>query len=182
MPEIARRRTSTTLATSRILNIDLGVFITLGLAVILLVPALARGLFFLPDLLPVLMLVGVLFFLWWLDAGVKVETGLARLSLLDGLVLGMAGAYALSAIRAVDTHEAVLAVLKYFGYFAVYWLVSRHAVNHSRERMFSWLMYISALAVAIVGLAAAAGWLNYPGAFDNGVINGPLQYKNATAI
>lgn len=171
--------------------IDLRPFSFLGLAVLLFYPPYLRGLFFAPELLVTHMASAMVFLLVLLDRLLRRKrVGLA--GAMDYFALGLVGAFALSLTAAVNMREAVGAVLKYANFFLIYWSVSRWIRSYKDMEKLVWVLFLGALGVAVIGLGAATGYIQYPGAVTGDLqpslqysktfaLNSTLQYKNAFA-
>lgn len=163
-----------------ILYLNLRPFFVGGLFLVLFGSPFLRGLFFQPELLEVQMLIAAVFALAWYDQTLRREVSFLRLPL-DYAVFALIFAYALSLLTAVHMRPAVGELLKYISYFMIYWAASRAVRSEVDLDRFLAVCYAAAIGVAAVGVAAAAGYLNYPGAFDGQAITSTLQYKNALA-
>ncbi|MGB9867876.1 MAG: O-antigen ligase family protein [Bacillota bacterium] len=152
-----------------------------------------RGLFFEPDLLPVLIFCTLVFAVYALDALTRKSClefwwGNARISppwragqVMDVAALTVPVMYWLSfGLVAVDKRAALLAAVRY----TCFWMVYRCGVWSGRLGQLGWA-YGSIMAggclVAWVGISAAAGFAKFPGAFDGVQIMSTLQYANALA-
>ncbi len=164
-----------------ILYLNLRPFFIGGFFIILFSSPFMRGLFFQPELLEIHMLTAAVFALAWYDQVLRREVSFLCLPL-DYAVAALIAVYALSLFTAVHMRPAVGELLKIVNYFMVYWIVIR-AVREERDldRLLS-VSFAAAVGVAVIGLAAAAGYFNLPGAYDNGIIMSTMQYKNALAI
>ncbi|KXG78352.1 Beta-barrel assembly-enhancing protease [Fervidicola ferrireducens] len=152
-----------------------------GLLLLLFYPPYFRGLFFDRELLPTHIYSGILFLLWMMYKGTTLkETEFFR-SPIDYAALAVVGAYFISLFVSVNLRYAVGELLKYINYFIVYYLVSDIARRERDKRIILWAMVLSAAGVAFAGIGAAAGTVNYPGAFVGGRINSTLQYPNTLA-
>ncbi|MEW6447638.1 MAG: O-antigen ligase family protein [Bacillota bacterium] len=162
-----------------ILNLDLRLFYAAGLYFILFTAPFMRGLFFQPELLLYQVIVGVTFLFCIGDQLLRRdETPSLPLLWAAG---GLLAAYLFSLASAVHIRPAIGEALKVLSYLLVLYAAFRYVRNTRELRRLLLAGYFSALGVAVVGVLAAAGFLNFPGAFDNGVINSTLQYKNALA-
>jgi len=163
-----------------LLHINLRPLVWAGVGALLVVPPYLRGLFFAPDLLTTQVFLAAVFLLWLADRLLR-RQGPVSLDLLDWAVLAFAGAYLLSLVAPVSRPNAVSAFFKALSYALLYFMVSRLAVGPKGLTRVLALHFWAAVGVALVGLAAAAGYVYYPGAFDGRVIMSTLQYKNALA-
>ncbi len=100
---------------------------------------------------------------------------------LDIAVLLYAAAYLLAIINAVHIGEAIWGFLKALNYFLVYMLVCQVIPDLQSARTVLKTLLASATAVAVIGLMAATGYSDYPGAFVENHIMSTLQYHNTTA-
>lgn len=100
---------------------------------------------------------------------------------LDIAILLYAAAYLLAMINAVHIGEAVWGFLIALNYFLIYWLVAQVIPDLQSARTILNTLLASAAAVAVIGLMAATGYSNYPGAFVEGHIMSTLQYHNTMA-
>ncbi|MEW6572127.1 MAG: O-antigen ligase family protein [Bacillota bacterium] len=161
------------------LNLNLRPFFAGGLFFVVVTAPFMRGLFFQPELLLYQMTVGVTFLFCIGDQVLRQEKtpNLPLLWAVAGLLL----AYLLSLSTAVHLRPAVGEVLKVLSYTLIFYTAFRYVRDTKELQRLLLAGYLGALGVALVGLAAATGLWNFPGAFDNGVINSTLQYKNALA-
>lgn len=100
---------------------------------------------------------------------------------LDGAILLYAVAYLLAVINAVHIGEAVWGFLKALNYFLIYMLVAEVVPDLKAARTVLNTLLAAAVGVAVIGLMAATGFSDYPGAFVNNHIMSTLQYHNTTA-
>lgn len=161
--------------------INLRLFFVPGLSLLILLAPFWRGLYFQTELLLALMFTAVLFLAC---LGEQFASGAEDFfqDPLDFAVLAMLFAYSLSLFSAVDIHAALLELLKFSGFFMVYWMAAQAA---REERDFDRLLlaaYLAALGMAVIGLGAALGWIHLDGAWEEGHIRSTLQYHNALAI
>jgi len=155
-----------------------------GLALLLLFPPYFRGLFFAPEQEKALIFAALVFwltFLWsWLRSGQKFLRGP-----LDYFALALPVVYILSSFVAVNKGLAIDEVVKNILYFLVYWSASRLIRNQEDVHKLLHVIYISAIGVALAGLATAAGIINIQDGFNvaqyGGFISSTFQYHNALA-
>ncbi len=155
-----------------------------GLALLLLFPPYFRGLFFAPEQEKALIFAALVFwltFLWsWLRSGQKFLRGP-----LDYFALALPVVYILSSFVAVNKGLAIDEVIKNILYFLVYWSASRLIRNQEDVHKLLHVIYISAIGVALAGLATAAGIINIQDGFNvaqyGGFISSTFQYHNALA-
>lgn len=170
----------------RALNLNLRFFAWPGLALLLIAGPLLRGLFFEPDLLPAQILMASVFLLTAWQEALERRPLLGRHPL-DWAVLALVVAYLLSYLVAVDRHAALGEILKYGTYFCAYYVASRLVAAarggaRAPERAAAALartLGVSATVVAALGVLAAAGVVDFPGAFEGARIMSTLQYPNA---
>ena len=67
-------------------------------------------------------------------------------------------------------------------YFMIFWLVQEIAVNYRTYKSLLIVLFASSVGVAIIGIGAALGVIDYPGAFNGSSIMSTLQYTNTTCI
>lgn len=152
-----------------------------GFFLLIFIGPLLQGLYYEIEFMPVLFLLGLV------AAGVllfrpgRLEEELGRQPL-DWIMAGLLPVYLLALITAVHRHQAVVGVLQVCSYFLVYWLAVK--VGRSREGFKGLLIavYLAAIVMAAAGLAAALGWVNWPGFYAEGQIRSTFQYHNALAV
>ncbi|MFA5882178.1 MAG: polymerase, partial [Eubacteriales bacterium] len=137
-----------------ILNINLRVFVKIGLVFLLFYPPFLRGLFFAPELLMTHMFTAVLFALCWYDKLLRREVSFLK-GPLDYSILAFILIYALSLIGAVNMRGAVGELLKVINYFMVYWIAAQTVKSEKDIKVLYRAIFISAVGVAAVGLGAA---------------------------
>lgn len=165
----------------RFLNIALEPIVVAGLYALLFYPPYLRGLFFEPEYLPTIALVGVLFAVLVLDRLNRGETGVLEQPL-DYFALAFPVAYAIPFILGpADYHGASREFLKAAMYFAVYWMFSRTFSTEKGLKRALQVLLAAATGVSAIGLAAAAGVFRYPGAVVGKEILSTFQYPNALA-
>lgn len=120
------------------------------------------------------------FTLVWADRVRRHDLTLVRTPL-DWAILAYAAAYLLSLTGAVHSGEAVYGFMKALNYFMVYWIASRVIKEYEQVRLILKVLLGAGLSVAMVGIMAAAGIVNYTGAYFNGHIMSTLQYHNTMA-
>jgi tetratricopeptide (TPR) repeat protein len=151
-----------------------------GLAALLFLPPYFRGLFFAPEQERALIFTAVIFWFAWLWKWSKRDYSFLSHPL-DYFVLAFPVIYLVSAFQAVNYGLAVDEVVKTTLYFMVYWLVSRLVRNENDIVTIFKVIYISALGVALAGLATATGIININDGFLGGRIYSTFQYPNALA-
>lgn len=151
-----------------------------GLAVLLFFPPYFRGLFFAAEQEKALLFAALVFwlvFVWrWLQGDHKFLA-----TPLDYFALALPVAYVFSSFVAVNKGLAVEEVVNNILYFLTFWSVSR-VVRHQRDaESILKVIYISAVGVAMTGLASATGIIDIKDGFKNGRIFSTYQYPNALA-
>lgn len=140
-----------------------------------------RGLFFEPDLLPALMLVAGALLCLGLDSWNRRSRWWSSFTATDGAVIVLTVLYFLSFFPAADRHAAVVGALRMAAYAGVYVIAARYVTRpHGLSRL-AWTFFLSGVTLALVGWAAAADWINFPGAFSGTRLMSALQYPNALA-
>lgn len=164
-----------------ILNLNLRIFFILLMGIVLFLGPFQRGLYFRSELYPALIITGLAFIFCIYDQVLQRDDRLFNHPL-DWSVLALVVVYALSLINAVNISSAIDAFLKAAAFFMMYWLACRAA---AREKAFNALLvtiYLAGVGVAVLGLLAAAGTIDWPGAYEKGQIMSTLQYPNTLAI
>ena len=90
-------------------------------------------------------------------------------------------AYLLSMFKAIHIGDAAWGFLKALDYFLIYILVGEVAADIKAARTILKILLAAGVGVAVIGLLAATGYSNYPGAFVNNHIMSTLQYHNTMA-
>ncbi|GFN23699.1 O-antigen ligase family protein [Thermanaeromonas sp. C210] len=165
---------------TRLLNVNLKPFTAFAFLILLTAAPLSRGLFFPSEYLVAYQLVAVIFTLVALDRLNRRE-GLGPFSVPDYLPLAMAGMYLLSLVVAVNKSGAAREALEALSLCLLFWSVSRYIQGIRDVQFFLRAIFLSSLIVSLVGLGAAAGLVEFPGAYEGGVIHSTLQYRNALA-
>lgn len=151
-----------------------------GLMALLFLPPYFRGLFFAPEQQKALMLAALVFwltFLWrWLQNDHRFLRGP-----LDWFALVLPLVYIISSFTAVNKGLAIGEVVKHILYFMTYWSVSRLVRNQEDVHRLLHVIYISAIGVALAGLATATGIINIKDGFLAERIYSTFQYPNALA-
>lgn len=153
-------------------------FILAGL--LIFYPPLFKGLFFNKQMFISHIITSIVFSLVLFDRVRHKDYALLR-NPLDWAILAYAGAYLLSLIGAVQQGEAIYGFLKALNYFMVYWVVTQVARSYGLVREMLKFLVAGGLVVAVIGILAAVGLSDYPGAFVNGMIMSTLQYSNTMA-
>jgi len=151
-----------------------------GLAVLIFIPPYFRGLFFAPEQERALIFGAVIFWIAWLWKWLKRDYSFLSHPL-DYCVLVFPAVYLISAFQAANYGLAVDEVVKTTLYFLVYWLAARLVRNEMHITKLMQIVYISAVGVALAGLATATGIIYINDGFLNGRIYSTFQYPNALA-
>lgn len=178
----------------------------LGFLALIFFPPYFRGLYFPGEQLVALMAALLLFALAWVDKFHRNDYVLLE-SPSEYLSLALVGAYALSLTVAASTRGAIQDVAKYLLYFIVLWLAARlttEGLPHRRRDAGDdgpattagpWALpaalpgagpilaglLAGTAGTALLGVAAAAGTLDYAGAVVAERISSTLQYPNTLA-
>ena len=175
----------------------LRIFLIAMLAVIVFYPPYLQGLYFEKHVLPTQIIVFITFIVLLIYKWLKDDFIFFRTPI-DYISLGFVVIYFLSIFVAVHTRSAIIEWLKYYMYFAVFYMISDLADNQKTKLLFLWTIVISATGVSIIGLDAAMGGnlvriLNkffnilgvknelFFGLFVGNRIHSTLQYPNALA-
>lgn len=150
------------------------------LYLVLIGSPLFQGLFMEYEILPGLLIMAVIFMLC---LGEQLKLGdQEHFVLMDYCVLALCFAYMISLWQAVQMHAALLEFMKIVAYFMAYWIARRLARVETTFRGLLLSVYIAALILAVIGMGAALGWIDFPGAYGDGHIRSALQYHNTLAI
>ncbi|MHB8158322.1 MAG: O-antigen ligase family protein, partial [Desulfocucumaceae bacterium] len=149
-----------------------------GLAILLFFPPFFRGLFFATEQRKAL-LFGLLIFglvcLWkWLRKDYIVLS-----HPMDWFMLALPVVYVISSINAVNIGLAVDEIVKAALYFTVYWVVVQLVRKKKDAETLIYVIYVSAVLVALAGLMTATGLINIKDGFNNGRLASYFQYANA---
>ncbi|KJS12081.1 MAG: hypothetical protein VR67_11445 [Peptococcaceae bacterium BRH_c8a] len=155
-----------------------------GLAALLFFPPYFRGLFFAPEQEKALIFTTLVFwlaFLWrWLQNDHKFLRGP-----LDWFALALPVVYIISSFTAVNKGLAIDEVVKNILYFLTYWSASRLIRNQEDIHKLLHVIYISAIGVALAGMATAMEIIHIKDGFNvshvGGFISSTFQYHNALA-
>jgi len=151
-----------------------------GLAILLFLPPYFRGLFFQPEQERALIFAAIIFWFAWLWKWSKRDNSFLS-HLLDYFVLAFPVVNLISAFQAANYGLAVDEVVKTTLYFMVYWLSSRLVRNDKDIVTILNVIYISAIGVALAGLATATGIININDGFYSDRFASSFQYPNALA-
>lgn len=147
-------------------------------ALVLFAAPYFRGLFFREDVLPTAAVISLLFLLTAGREAVFRRPALG-LSRIDYAALALALAYWGAVLVAADKSAAVLQALRQSAFFMFYFTVSRAVASFStRADHLLRTVVLSGAGVAFIGVGAAAGFLELPGAVANGRILSTFQYHN----
>ncbi|MBE0467082.1 MAG: O-antigen ligase family protein, partial [Candidatus Desulforudis sp.] len=151
-----------------------------GLMAILFVSPYLRGLFFPAEQYWALMIAAILFWFVWVAKVATYENRMFEHPL-DYLMPALPAVYLYSAFFAVNTGTAVDEIVRAVLYFLAFWIAAR-VITSARDahRLFH-VVYLSAVGVALAGLATATGIVHIQDGFLGGRIYSSLQYPNALA-
>ncbi|MFA4885783.1 MAG: polymerase, partial [Desulfotomaculaceae bacterium] len=151
-----------------------------GLAILLFFPPYFRGLFFAAEQEKALLFAALVFwvvFTWcWLQGDYKFLA-----TPLDCFVLALPVVYVFSSFVAVNKGLAVEEVVKNTLYFLTFWSVARIVRRQRDAESILKVIYISAVGVAMTGLATTTGLIDIIDGFKKGRIFSTYQYPNALA-
>lgn len=153
-------------------------FVALG--ILIFYPPFFRGLFFDEDMFLYHVFTALVFILIWAQKIYLKDYTLLKTPL-DWAIFAYAGAYLLSLIGAVHPGEAFYGFLRVLNYFIVFWMVTQLVKNFRDYMTILQILLAAGTGVAVIGLLAAAGYSDYPTAFDGRSILSTLQYVNTTA-
>lgn len=154
--------------------------LTILAGLLIFYPPLFSGLFFNKQMFISHIITALVFSLVLVDRILHKDYVLLR-SPLDWAIMAYAGAYLLSLIGAVQPGEAVYGFLRALNYFMVYWIVTQVARSYGLVREMLKFLVAGGLVVAVIGILAAVGYSDYPGAYVSGAIMSTLQYSNTMA-
>jgi len=152
----------------------------MGLCGLIFISPYFQGLFFSAARNIALIFAIIVFSIWWF---VKVkEDGVDVLNNpMDWLVVGLLISYIIACFGAFSKGLAVDGIVKQLLYFNVFWLASRLVIDYRSSISLINVMILSAVGVALAGLATAMGWINIEAGFIDGRIYSTLQYPNTLA-
>jgi len=153
----------------------------MGFYLMIFAGPLLQGLYYETEFMPALFLISLLFALDLATRSGKIKNRY-DIQALDLAMVGLVIAYLLSLISAVHLHGAVVGLLQVCSYFMIYWLAARLGGKPEGFRGILTAAYLAAIAMCLAGLAAALGWVDWPGFYAEGQIRSTLQYHNALAI
>ncbi len=136
-----------------------------------------RGLFFLPEQMVALAVVGLFFLIFIVSSRLDLRAiGRTRMELAALLLFG---GYLLSTVLAAQLRSALLELLKYGLYLMVFILTSR-AVRGPVQRVVAlWTILVGMTATGVVGLFSVSGPWHYPGAIFENKLASTFQYHNS---
>lgn len=151
------------------------------MAILLFYPPFVRGLFFDTEFMYFHMFSAAAALFYFLALRKDRVTQINR-NIMDWAGIGLIVAYFISCFVAYNDREAVAELFRVINLFLIYYLVS-HGLK-TRENLYRMLVvvYLSGIGVALMGVGASYGTVDYNGAFVEGMINSTLQYHNAAAI
>lgn len=155
-----------------------------GLALLLFFPPYFRGLFFAPEQEKALIFATLIFWLAFLWRRLRKDNKFMR-DPLDWFALALPLIYIISSFTAVNKGLAIDEAVKNILYFMTYWSVSRLVRDEEDVHKLLPVVYISAIGVAVAGLAVATGIITIKDGFNvtefGATISSTLQYHNALA-
>lgn len=175
----------------------LEILIITTLAVVIFYPPYLQGLFFEKHILPTGILVFSLFIIFCIYKWTKKDYTMFKTPI-NYISLAFVVVYFFSIFVAVHTRSAIIELLKYCMYFAVFNMITDIAESKKTKLIFLWTITASTVGVSIIGLDSAIGGylvsaLNkffnslgvqgdmFFGLFVYNRINSTLQYPNALA-
>lgn len=173
------------------------VALIVALAIIMFYPPYLQGLFFEKHILPTAIFVFSVFILFCIYKLLKNDYMLFKTPI-DYIALGFVVIYFISISVAVHTRSAIIELIKYCMYCAVFYMVSEIADNLQTKRLFLSVIVASSVGTSIIGLDSTIGSnfvrvLNnlfntlgvkgdiFFGLFIDNNIHSTLQYSNAMA-
>lgn len=161
----------------RILNLNLRFMVLPLLWGILLISPYPRGLFFAADLYPFHVACACLLALLLLDDLIARSAPAWSPDAIAAFIIAVA--YAISFTVAVDKHMALQDLLKYMGYFVLFYVSRRLIRSPGSLRNLMRVFMLSAFGVMTIGLLGALGLGTFPGVFYQGSVLSTFQYRNA---
>jgi len=153
-------------------------FIAAG--ILIFYPPFFQGLFFPREMFITHILTALVFAGVWVNKMINRDYTFLKTPL-DWAVLAYAAAYLLSLIGAVHIGEAIYGFLKALNYFMIYWIITQLVKNYKDYENILRILLAAGIGVAVIGILAATGYSDYPGAFAGRHVNSTLQYANANA-
>lgn len=152
-----------------------------GFFLLIMAGPLLQGLYYEIEFMPVLFLMALVSIFYLLGNRGKHEEALITQPL-DWAMGGLVLAYLLSMVTAVHAHQAVVGLLQVCSYFIIYWLAAQVGCRIDGFKGLLTAVYLAAIAMALVGLVAALGWVDWPGFYAGGQICSTFQYHNTLAV
>lgn len=164
-----------------------------GIALLLILTPLFRGLFFPEEQLVALLATVALVIIWCFYTLREVQQGLAisprnaqpsaplTMSAMDWAAVAVVLSYFISLFFGVKIRDAVQEFIKYSTYLAIYWLTSR--LIRRTEDAFGVLqvLTLSGALVSLIGIAVVTGTMSYNAAVLGGRLSSVFQYPNSLA-
>ena len=151
-----------------------------GLMAVLFVSPYLRGLFFASEQYWALIILAVLFWFVWVAKVAAYENRMFEHPL-DYLMLALPLVYLYSAFFAVNIGMAVDEIVRALLYFLAFWIAARVITTMDDAHRLLHVIYLSAVGVALAGLATATGIIEIRDGFLGGRIYSSFQYPNALA-
>lgn len=153
----------------------------IAVAVLIFYPPFFQGLFFSEEMFATHIITGLILLLIAIQKYYQKDLAILKTPL-DWAVAAFAAAYLVSLAGAVHPGDAWYGFLRVLNYFAIYLAVSNVVKNFNHIETLSRILLASGVGVAAIGILAAFGLSDYPGAFMGGAVYSTLQYSNATAV
>lgn len=171
------------------------ILIIVALATVIFYPPYLQGLFFEKNIIPTSIFVFSLFIVFCIYKWAKNDYTMFKTPI-NYISLAFVVIYLISITVAVHTRSAIIELIKYCMYFAVFCMITDVAESKKTKLIFLWIITASAVGVSIIGLDSANGGnlvdilkklfnsLGYQGNMFFGLfvenrINSTLQYPNA---
>lgn len=151
-----------------------------ALAALLFLPPFFRGLFFAPEQQKALFFAVLVFWLVWIWKWVRRDHSFLSHPL-DYFMLAFPLTYILAGLNAANYGLAVDEAVEVALYFIVYWCVVQLVRNRKDTERLLYVIYVSAVGVALAGLMTATGLINIKDGLQGDRIASFLQYPNALA-
>lgn len=151
-----------------------------GLAALLFFPPYFRGLFFAAEQERALVFAALVFWVTWLWKWSRQDYEFLRHPL-EYFMLALPVAYLGATFVAVNYGLAVDEVVENTLYFLTFWAVVRLVTTEREATTLVTVVYLSAVGVALAGLATATGLIHIKDGFVGGRIYSSFQYPNALA-
>ncbi len=160
-------------------SIALSCLVALGVAAILIITPVKRGMFFREDYLPFFTKAS------WFFIAVAVILVIQRHNIWqpmpDLALLAVVALYGLTILWAKNKGAAIDGALKYCVYLGVFLSAKYTSKERASNTLLRWSIVASGVVAAMVGLLSAAGVISYKDAVVGGRIFGSFQYPNALA-